>query len=56
MMTALVACMGAYKHLKETGTYAPAPMKIRDFFAILGLEDSLEVDKAAGGTTYTNGV
>lgn len=56
MMTALSACMEAYKHLKDTGSHACIPMKIREFFAILGLEDSLAIDKEAGGTTYTNGV
>lgn len=45
MMTALEACMGAYKHLQETGTYGKAPMSIRSFFATLGLEDSLSITR-----------
>jgi hypothetical protein len=48
--------MNSYKYLKDNGRYQGNPMSIRDFFAILGLEDSLATDKAAGGGMYGDGV
>lgn len=56
LMVALQASLQAYKHLKETGTYVHSDMTIREFFAVVGLEDSIAIDKAAGGTTYSNGI
>lgn len=56
MMTAMTACLDAYKYLEKEGTYPKAPMLIRDFFSIMGLEDSISIDKKAGGGLYSNGV
>ncbi len=54
---ALKAITATYTKLKKEGvTGAEAEMTPKQLFTVCGLQDSLDIDAAAGGSAYTNGV